>query len=76
MNNQTERRICGRTVYSDNCYTSVKMAKHLYEKYGWTLVGTVVPTEKTSRSDEDLLFVKLSNGARNKLRRVGFARHI
>jgi hypothetical protein len=44
------------------------MAKHLYKKYQLTLVGTVIPTEKTSCSDEDLPFVKLSNGARNKLR--------
>jgi hypothetical protein len=52
--------------------TSVKLAKHLYENYRWTLVGTVVPTEKTSRSNEDLPFVKLSNSARNKLRRGWF----
>ncbi len=71
-NNQTGGMIHGCTLYSDNYYTSVKMAKHLYKKYWWTLVGTVVPTEKTSRSDEDLPFVKLSNGARNKLRRGWF----
>jgi hypothetical protein len=54
---------------------SVKIAKHLYEKYRWTLIGTVVPTEKTSYSDdEDLPFVKLSNGARNKLRRGWFCK--
>ncbi len=50
----------------------MKLAKHLYENYQWTLVGTAAPTEKTSRSDEDLPFVKLSNGARNKLRRGWF----
>jgi hypothetical protein len=37
-----------------------------------TIVGTVVPTKKTSQSNEDLVFVKLSNGARNKLRRGWF----
>jgi hypothetical protein len=72
VNNQTGGMICGRTIYSNNYYTSVKMAKHLYKKYQWTLVGTVVPTKKTSRSDEDLPFVKLFNGARNKLRRGWF----
>jgi hypothetical protein len=33
VNNQTGGMICGRTIYSDNYYTSVKMAKHLYKKY-------------------------------------------
>jgi len=42
------------------------------QKYRCTLVGTVVPINKTSRSDEDLPLVKLSNGARNKLRRGRF----
>ncbi len=74
VNSQTGGIIHGRTIYSDNYYTSVKMAKHLYKKYRWTLVGTVVPTEKTSRSDEDLPFVKLSNGARNKFRRGWFSK--
>jgi hypothetical protein len=46
------------------------------DKYRWTLVGTVVLTKKTSRSDEDLPFVKLSNGARNKLRRGWFCKAI
>ena len=34
----------GRTLYTDNYYTSVKLAKHLFEKYRWTMVGTIVPT--------------------------------
>ncbi len=72
VNNQTGGMIRGRTVYSDIFYTSVKMAKHLRKQYWWTLVGTVVPTKKTSPSDEDLPFVKLSNSARNKLRRGWF----
>jgi hypothetical protein len=44
VNNQTVGVICGCTIYY---YTSVKMAKHLYKKYGWSLVGTVVLTKKT-----------------------------
>ncbi len=64
--------IRGRTVYSDNYYTSIRMAKHLYEKYSWSLVGTIVPTDKKQRADEDVPFVKLSNGARNKLPRGWF----
>jgi hypothetical protein len=74
VNNQTGGMIRGCIIYSDNYYTSVKIAKHLCKKYQWTLVGTVVPTEKTSRSDQDLPFVKLSNSARNKLRRGWFCK--
>ena len=74
VNNQTGGMIRGHTIYSHNYYNSAKMAKHLFEKDRWTLVGTVVPTKKTCHFDEDLLFVKLSNGARNKLRRGGFCK--
>jgi len=28
----------GRTLFTDNYYTSVKLAKHLFEKYGWSLL--------------------------------------
>jgi hypothetical protein len=33
VDSQTGGIIRGHTIYSDNYYTSVKMAKHLYEKY-------------------------------------------
>ena len=46
----------GRVLYTDNYYTSVKLAKHMFEKFGWTIVGTIVPTDKKSRADEDVLF--------------------
>ena len=32
--------IRGWTIYSDNYYTYVTLAKHLCENYQWTLVGT------------------------------------
>jgi len=54
----------GRVLYTDNYYTSVKLAKESFEKYGWTIVGTISPTDKKSREDEDIPFIKLSNGAR------------
>lgn len=38
------------------------LAKHLYEKHGWTLVGTMTPTDKKARGDTDVPFLKLSNG--------------
>ena len=49
----------GRTLYTDNYYTSIKLAKHLFEKYRWTLVGTIVPTDKKTREDHDILFLKV-----------------
>jgi hypothetical protein len=59
----------GRTLYTDNYYTSMSLVKHLYNKYRWTCVGTIVPTEKNERASHDLLFHKLSNGARNMIER-------
>ena len=62
----------GCTLYTNNYYTSIKLAKHLFEKYRWTLVGTIVPTDKKTREDHDIPFLKLSNGARNQLDRGWF----
>jgi hypothetical protein len=35
---------------------SMKLAKHLFEKYGWTIVGTIVPTDKKTCKDHDIPF--------------------
>jgi len=35
-----------RVLYTDNYYTSVKLAKHMFEKYQWTIIGTILPTDK------------------------------
>ena len=51
-------------MYTDNWNTSVKLAQHLFEKYGWTFCGTIVSTDKKSRQDLDIPFLKLSKGAR------------
>ena len=62
----------GRTLYTDNYYTSIKLAKHLFEKYRWTLVGTIVPTDKKTREDHDIPFLKLSNSdSRSKINLAG-----
>jgi hypothetical protein len=50
----------------------VKLAKHLFEKYRWTMVGTIVPTDKKTCEDHDIPFLKLSKGARNGLERGWF----
>ena len=57
----------GRVLCTDNWYTSVSLAKDLYENYGWTMLGTIVPTEKKKRTGEDIPFRKLSNGALNEV---------
>ena len=62
----------GGVLYTDNYYTSVKLAKHMFEKYSWTIVGTIFPTDKKSREDEDIPFIKLSNGARLGVERGWF----
>ena len=36
---------CGRMICTDNYYTSVQLDKHIFEKYGWTIIGTIVPTD-------------------------------
>ncbi len=59
----------GRTFYTDNYYTSMSLVKHLYNKYRWTCVGTIVPTEKNEWASNDLPFHKLSNGARTMIER-------
>jgi len=50
----------------------VKLALLMYEKYGWTIVGTISATDKKSREDEDIPFLKLSNGARMQVKRGWF----
>ena len=59
----------GRVLYTDNYYTSIKLARIMFEKYGWTIVGTIVATDKKSREDFDIPFLKLSNGARQGVKR-------
>ena len=51
----------GQVLYMDNNYIFKKLAKHIFNKYGWMVLGTIVPTEKKSRVYEDILFLKPSN---------------
>lgn len=62
----------GLTLYTDNWYTSIALAKYLYNTYGWTLLGTVIPTESKARSGHDIPFIKLSNGALRNVERGWF----
>ena len=49
----------GRVVYTDNWYTTVALARHLYKKYGMFFCGTLNLTEKKAREDLDPTFLKL-----------------
>lgn len=53
----------GRTLYTDNWYTSIPVARHLFEQYGWLYCGTIKLTDKKERAADDLPFHKLSAGA-------------
>jgi hypothetical protein len=48
------------------------LARHLYEKYRWTICSTIVPTDKKTRKDHYIPFLKLSNGVCNQLERGWF----
>ena len=41
----------GRVLYTDNYYTSVKLAKLMFEKYGWTIVGTMTTRPVSAHTD-------------------------
>ena len=41
----------GRILYTSNWYTSIKLARTLFEKYKWLFVGTSVPTKKKTREE-------------------------
>ncbi len=62
----------GRILYTDNWYTSIMLAKTLFEQYGWRFCGTQVATEKKARSKLDLPFNKLSKGALKEVHRGWF----
>ena len=57
----------GRMLYTNNYYTSMVLDKHMFNKYRWKIVGTIVPTDKKSRADYDIIFLNFSNGSRNVL---------
>jgi hypothetical protein len=59
----------GRVLVTDNYHTTVKLAKHMFEQYGWTIVGTIVPTDKVTRADKDFPFLELLQGAKNEVKR-------
>ena len=61
----------GHVLYTDNWYTGIKLCKEFFEEYGWYVVGTVTPTDRKARADEDIPCLKLLNGARNGVKNEG-----
>ena len=59
----------GRILYSDNWYTTTRLAKYLYGTYQWLFVGTVVTNESKDRNENSVPFRKLSSGALKKVNR-------
>ena len=51
----------GRIIYTDNWYTSIKLARTLLEKYNWLFVGKSLPTENKTWEVYDIPFHKISN---------------
>ena len=62
----------GRVLYTDNYYTSLKLARYFFEEFGWTITGTYASTDKKSRADSDFPFLRLSRGARDSVKRGWF----
>ena len=59
----------GRILYSDNWYTTTRLAKYVYDTYRWLFVGTVVPNESKDRTENSIPFGKLSSGSLKKVSR-------
>ena len=59
-----------------NYYTLMTIAKHMFNKYGWTVVGTIVPTDKKSRADHDIPFLKFQMEQVIDYKENGTVRHL
>ena len=62
----------GRVLFTDNWYTTIRLAIHLFTMYGWFFTGTTTTTDKKQQEDHDFPFLKLSKGALKELPRGWF----
>ena len=62
----------GHVLFTENFYTTIKLTKHMYEIYGWSVVGTMTTTKKKHREKEEFPFLKMSNRALNMIPRGWF----
>ena len=66
----------GRLLYTENYYTSIALAKHMFNMYVWTIVGTIVPTGKKSRADHGIPFLKCKMDQEIDYKENGTVRHL
>ena len=59
-------------IYTENYHTLIKLIKHMHKKYGWTVTGTTVHTDKKHRETDDFSFLKLPTGAQDSVGRGWF----
>ena len=57
----------GRTLYTNNYYMSMALSNHMFNNYVWKISVTIVSTDKKSRADNDIPFLKFPNVSRNGL---------
>ena len=57
----------GRTLVTDNWYTSQKLMMKLFKEFKMTMVETVNATSKKSRTANDFPFAKISPAAQKKI---------
>ena len=50
----------GRTLYTNNYCMLMALANHMFSKYGWKIVVTIVPTDNKSRVDYDINFLNVN----------------
>ena len=56
----------------DNYHTTINFARHKFERYNWTFVGTVVQTGKKTHVDYDIPFCKLPNDTKEEVKHGWF----
>ena len=64
----------GRVLTTDIWYTSITLATLLFETYGWTLVGTIVPKDKVHRRSLRFHLTSYQRMQQMMLPRVNFVR--
>ena len=69
LNDNRLTNASGRTVYTDNWYTTMDLARNLYDKHRMLFCGTMTLTDKKSRQDLDVPFHKLSRAAKDGVER-------
>jgi hypothetical protein len=62
----------GRTLVTDNWYSSGQLMANIYKEFGMSFIGTINLTSKKTRTADSFPYHKLSNGALKKAPRGWF----